>query len=209
MDRGELYNDRTEALRAALEGWQARMYTALPGIIQSYDAVAQTVSVQPALRAQVRAADGTVRDVDLPLCLDCPVQFPGGGGFVATFPVAPGDECLLVFSARCIDAWWQSGGIQSAALDLRMHDLSDGFAILGFRSQPRRLASVSTTAAELRTDDGAAFVRVAAGAVTLRAGSQELVLGATGLRHNGVNIGATHTHSGVQSGAANTGVPNT
>lgn len=29
------------------------------------------------------------------------------------------------------------------------------------------------------------------------------------VRNNGVNIGSTHTHSGVQSGGSNTGVPNT
>ena len=29
--------------------------------------------------------------------------FPGGGGFALTFPVAAGDECLVVFASRCID----------------------------------------------------------------------------------------------------------
>ncbi|MGC8050122.1 Gp138 family membrane-puncturing spike protein, partial [Salmonella enterica] len=74
-----------------------------------------------------------------------------------TFPVAQGDECLVVFASRCIDSWWQSGGIQEQA-ELRMHDLSDGFAILGFRSQPRALSNISTTSAQLRSDDGATFI---------------------------------------------------
>ena len=41
-----------------------------------------------------------------------------------------------------------------------MHDLSDGFVLLGFRSQPRVLSGISATAAQLRTDDGQAFVEV-------------------------------------------------
>ncbi|WP_457849452.1 hypothetical protein, partial [Staphylococcus aureus] len=41
---------------------------------------------------------------------------------------------------------------------MRMHDLSDGFAILGFRSQPRALSNISTTSAQLRSDDGATFI---------------------------------------------------
>lgn len=49
--------------------------------------------------------------MDLPILPDVPVVFPGGGGFALTFPVAAGDECLVVFASRCIDAWWQSGGV--------------------------------------------------------------------------------------------------
>ena len=34
---------------------------------------------------------------------------------------------------RCIDAWMQSGGVQNPMTG-RRHDLSDGFALVGFRS---------------------------------------------------------------------------
>jgi hypothetical protein len=118
-----------------------------------------TCTVQPAINGQVRDETGALTDVELPLLVDCPVQFPAGGGCTLTFPVKDGDECLVVFSSRCIDAWWQSGGIQVQP-ELRMHDLSDGFALLGFRSLPRVISGISTTAAQLRTDDGAAFVEV-------------------------------------------------
>ena len=53
-----------------------------------------------------------------------------------TFPVKPGDECLLVFNERCIDGWWQSGG-SSEPLDYRQHDLSDAVAIMGISSLPQ------------------------------------------------------------------------
>ena len=68
-----------------------------------------------------------------------PVVFPGGGGFALTFPVAAGDECLVVFASRCIDAWWQSGGV-GEPMEPRMHDLSDGFALIGVRSQPAHVS---------------------------------------------------------------------
>lgn len=151
--------DPIEWVSIALGGLQSKLWTALPGIIQSFDAGAMTCVVQPAIQALVRDEAGALASVDLPLLLDCPVQFPAGGGCTLTFPVAPGDECLVVFASRCIDSWWQSGGIQAQA-ELRMHDLSDGFALLGFRSQPRVIGAISGTAAQLRTDDGAAFVEV-------------------------------------------------
>ena len=52
-----------------------------------------------------------------------------------------GDECLVIFSERCIDAWWALGGVQPLA-ELRAHDYSDGFAILGVRSRARPMQAL-------------------------------------------------------------------
>ncbi|AIO25385.1 Gp138 family membrane-puncturing spike protein [Burkholderia cepacia] len=157
MDRKERVDDELASLRAALRGWQVGMWTALPGVIESFDNVALTCVVQPAIKIPVRANDGTVTTAALPPVVDCPVQFPSGGNCTLTFPVAPGDECLLVFASRSVDSWWQSGGVQEQAA-LRMHDLSDGFALLGFRSRPRALAGVSSTSTQLRSDDGSTYI---------------------------------------------------
>ncbi|WP_369067478.1 Gp138 family membrane-puncturing spike protein [Burkholderia gladioli] len=157
MNRNERIDDSQASLRAAFGDLRAQVWTALPGIIESYNPAAQTVVIQGGLKVPVRADDGTVTTVELPPLVDCPVQFPSGGNSTLTFPVARGDECLVVFASRCIDAWWQSGGVQELA-DTRMHSLSDGFALLGFRSQPRVLTNVSTTSAQLRSDDGATFI---------------------------------------------------
>lgn len=157
MDRKERADDELASLRAALRGWQVGIWTALPGVIDSFDANSQTCVVQPAIKIPVRANDGTVTTAALPPLVDCPVQFPSGGNCTLTFPVAPGDECLLVFASRSVDAWWQSGGVQEQPA-LRMHDLSDGFALLGFRSRPRALAGVSGSSTQLRSDDGATYI---------------------------------------------------
>ncbi|USS44606.1 hypothetical protein NFI99_23550 [Burkholderia glumae] len=167
MNREERVNDPLAALRAVVRGQQAEIWTALPGIIESYDSGAQTVAIQAGLKVPVRAGDGTVTTVELPQLVDCPAQFPSGGNSTLTFPVARGDECLVVFASRCIDAWWQSGGVQEQA-ENRMHSLSDGFALLGFRSKPRALTNVSTTSAQLRSDDGTTYVDLNPMAGTLK-----------------------------------------
>ena len=159
MDRRERFYDPEETLRAALDGLQARVWTATPGIIQTVDLVAMTASVQPAIRGVVSDENGAESTVALPLLLDCPLIYPTGGGFTLTFPIAPGDECLVLFSSRCIDAWWQQGGVQPQA-EYRMHDLSDGFVLAGPRSQPRILSGVSDDSTQLRSDDGVSFVEV-------------------------------------------------
>lgn len=172
MDRREQLDDPVEATRIALDGKQAEIWTALPGIIDSFDADAMTVSVQPSIMGSITNEAGTSRQVALPLLVDVPVCYPQGGGFVLTFPIAKDDECLVVFASRCIDGWWQSGGVQAPA-EHRMHDLSDGFAIVGPRSQARRLSpSVDTSAVQLRSVDGEQHITITpAGDMTCRATS--------------------------------------
>jgi hypothetical protein len=85
--------------------------------------------------------------------VNVPVVFPGGGGFALTFPLKAGDEALVVFSSRCIDYWWVSGKISQQA-ELRMHSLSDGFAIVGPKSVPNVLSSIDTANVQLRSNDG-------------------------------------------------------
>jgi hypothetical protein len=135
MDYRERFADPEELQRLAMEAHQSGVWTALPGIIVSFNPANATAVVQPAIKATVASPDFTTKQVPRALCADVPVVFPHGGGFHLTFPVSPGDECLLIFSARCIDAWWQSGGVQAAAHP-RMHSLSDAFAILGPLSRP-------------------------------------------------------------------------
>ncbi|HBT1581827.1 translation initiation factor IF-2 [Klebsiella pneumoniae] len=138
------------------------MRVAMPGIIQSFDPDAVTAVVQPAIKGAEQDESGAEVSVNLPLLVDVPVLFPRGGGCTLTFPVKAGDECLVIFADRCIDFWWQSGGIQEP-VDERMHDLSDAFCIVGPQSQAKKIGGISTTAAQLRTDDGSAFIEVAAG----------------------------------------------
>ncbi|EPG8229692.1 Gp138 family membrane-puncturing spike protein [Klebsiella pneumoniae] len=138
------------------------MRVSMPGIIQSFDPDAVTAVVQPAIKGVEQDESGADVSVNIPLLVDVPVVFPRGGGCTLTFPVKAGDECLVIFADRCIDFWWQSGGVQEP-VDERMHDLSDAFCIVGPQSQAKKIGGISTTAAQLRTDDGSAFIEVAAG----------------------------------------------
>jgi hypothetical protein len=159
MDRRERSATQEEALRAASDALRGSLWTGMPGIIQSFNPAAMTCEVQPAIMGRIRQPDGTIRYVNMPLLVDVPVYFPAGGSVVLTMPVAPGDECFVAFADRCIDAWWQQGGIQPP-MELRMHDLSDGFAFVGVFSQPRVIENVNDTVAQLRTADGTVALSV-------------------------------------------------
>lgn len=173
MKNDERINHLQVAVKNAMRGNNAQIWTSLPGILQSVDLVKMTCSVQPSIQVMVYDKKGKGTFQNLPVCVDVPLQFIGGGGYTATFPMAQGDEGLISFSCRCIDSWWQSGGVQPQA-ELRMHDLSDGFFIPGFRSQARKLANISANSAQLRSDDGTNFVDVnkTTGVVTMKAALQ-------------------------------------
>ncbi|RAW99012.1 MULTISPECIES: phage baseplate assembly protein V [unclassified Photorhabdus] len=152
--------NRPEAVFFAMqEVISAGLYVSLPCIIQSFNADAVTITAQPAIRWKIRQKDGELESVSLPLLVDVPVIFPRGGGVTLTFPIKAGDECLVVFADRCIDYWWQSGGVQEP-VDPRQHNLSDGFAIIGPQSQQQKISGISTNAAQLRSDDGAAYIEL-------------------------------------------------
>ncbi len=159
MDRRQLLNDSEEAMRLVLDGRQSTLWTAMPGIVTAVNLAKMTLSVQPAIQGTVFNEDGTSTAVNLPLLLDVPICFPNAGGFVLTFPIAVNDEVLVVFASRCIDAWWQTGGIQRP-MEARLHDLSDGFAIPGPRSQPNVVGSISSTDVELRNAAGTVYLSI-------------------------------------------------
>lgn len=212
-DKREYYDDAEESQRMAQEGYAAGLWTAMPGIITEVNLGAQTCSVQPAIQGNQELKDGTTQPINMPLLVDVPIVFPRAGGFAVTFPVKPGDECLVVFASRCIDAWWQSGGVQRP-IESRMHDLSDGFAILGPTSQPRKLANVQTDGVELRTDSRDTFIKLTPGTIfikgniihegdTTQTGKTTASVDVIG---GGISL-KTHVHGGVTPGGGTTGVP--
>jgi len=109
-----------------------------------------------------------------------------------------------------MDAWWQSGGIQQP-IELRMHDLSDGFAIPGPRSQPRVVTGISSANARLVNDTGTVYLEITPlGAINMVAPTGVSITGnvviSGTLEIDGIPF-ATHVHSGVTSGGSNTGPP--
>lgn len=159
MKREERVEDLYATIRYALEGLRSEIQTSTPAIIQSFDPIKRTCTAQPTIKSLLTGLDGKKQWVQLPVIVDIPVIFPSGGGYTLTFPIAQGDECLLIFASRCIDAWWYNGGIQNQD-DVRFHDYSDGFALVGVNSVPNVIPSISTNSVQLRSNNGADFVEI-------------------------------------------------
>lgn len=121
-----------ELLSAFRDGVFRDLRVALPGRVESFDAITGTADVQPMVREAVEGTDGAVSQVSLPVLTGVPIMFPGGGGLRITFPMAQGDFVWLHFGDRSIDAWLDQGS-EGSPVDTRRHALSDAVAYPGIR----------------------------------------------------------------------------
>lgn len=217
MDRRERIGDMTLMLQAALAGWQAGIWTALPAMYVGPGTGTGTANVQPTVQAQFLQQDGTTWGpwVNMPVCLDCPISWPGGKRGRLTWPLVSNDEGILVFSSRAISNWWYEGGIKKPSM-IRMHDLSDGMFIPGIFSQAQ--APVATTPPpnmRLTSDDGLTYIElddankiinlVAPGGVTVNGPPTRTILNA-GSGNYSPPAGCTRVHVRMCGGGGGGGV---
>ena len=109
------------------------------GKIQKVDGTRKTLEIQIVFK-RVTAND-EVRS--FPLLIDVPFVTVQGGGVAVQMPVAAGDDCLVFFADRNIDAWFRSGQ-ESVPFDGRAHDASDGIALVGLNSLQSNLVANPT-----------------------------------------------------------------
>lgn len=115
------------------------------GTIQSFDATNQTATILIAFKKVVyvdtRSAETNkfTELIDYPLLVTCPCFTYTGGNSYISMPIAVNDSCLILFNDRDIDNWFYQGNGQIPNT-YRIHDLSDGFALVGFRNNLNKIA---------------------------------------------------------------------
>lgn len=156
------------------------LHTSMPGIVVSFDAATQLASVQPAIKRIFKTDDGEkelLTPTNLPVLINVLVQFPRGGGFSMTFPVAQGDECLLVFCERSIDSWHQYGTVREPGAR-RFHSLSDATAFVGLSSVPNKVPGYDAVNTVIKKDDGSVSISLNAdGSLAIGADSDIDIIG--------------------------------
>lgn len=178
-----------------------------PGVVQSFDSTRKTAEVSILFkRVLPTGATG-----DYPLLVDVPVvTLQGGGGYIQ-FPISPGDQGLLFFSDRNIDAWFQTGS-QAPPNDARAHDLSDGFFLCGVNSLASAMPNYDDNV-NIVVPSGKKLVMSGMGTIDAL-GTQMLALKAdvdNVLTFVETLISAfnLHVHTGVTTGSGSSGVPGT
>ena len=186
------------------------------GEIVSFDPSTQTAEVQIKM---MKTQNGELKDYAI--LLDCPCIVLSGGKGRLTFPISPGDSCLVLFNDRDIDNWFASGQKMQPRTE-RMHNYSDAIALVGLRNLQNKItdyvsdgtqlkygnSTVTLKNGEVTIVDGSSTVVMSNGTVTVTSGNITLVgnVAITGsFSVNGKDIGPNHTHSGVRSGSDQSG----
>jgi hypothetical protein len=143
-------------------------------VVEFHPGPPATVDVQVATKERVQVVQRVkgvqqtqTTDLKLKPLLNVPISMSGGGGWTLTFPIQPGDECWIAFSDTALDVWLQNGGSDNVQVSQRRHSLSDGIAVVGWRSTPRGLASYARSSVQLRNDAGDSFLDITDGQVTV------------------------------------------
>jgi len=202
-------NQLIDTLMIAIDAALADLHTATIAKVTKVNK--KTINCQPVTS---RIVNG--KKIDLPEFIEVPVLVLQGGGSYTAYPIAIGDYCFLAFTERAFDRWYD-GQDNQPPIEFRMHDYSDGIAFVGLN--PFSTAINIPNLVERKGDthqigdmkiDGAINHNGTTnhtGDMTITgAVIQNGVLTATDIIIGGVSIGS-HTHSGVQPGSGNTGIP--
>ena len=177
----------------------------IPAKVVSYDDTTNRAVIKPLV--MLGTTDG--QKISRAQLSNIPVFRFGGGGFFIRFPVKAGDFGWLKATDRDMSLIMQRGGLEDWPNTLRQHSFSDGMFF------PDTLKSwvidgANADALVIQSLDGSVCVSLHSGKVKIEATDIEVVgnMSVTGtMTNNGVNIGSSHVHSGVQSGTSNTGGP--
>ena len=153
------------------------------GEINSFDPIKKTAEVQ--LLFKITLPDGTV-DSYSPI-VDVPVFTLQGGGGAIQFPVAEGDQCIVLFSDRRLDEWFRTGE-EAVPGDARMHDLSDGITLVGINALNSSLPTYPTDKVVL-SYQGSKFELTATGYNVIGTGGAEIDLDTlVGIKNNATSL---------------------
>lgn len=168
------------------------------GTIQSFDATKQTANATVNYtktffqwNPQINAT--TPVQINYPILMMCPVICLGGGTAALTFPIRPGDECLVLFNDRSLDNWFQSGTV-GPVNSPRLHSISDGIILVGLRNSQKVISSYDTTRAVLRNNQaevgvGPTLIKIANNTTTLNTLLQSLITQIAAITVTGVTTG--------------------
>ena len=214
-----------DILIGAIDESLANVHTATIARITSVNET--TVDCKPVVSRVVRG-----QKIDLPEFKEVPPMFMQGGDSYTAHPIAVGDYALLIFTERCVDNWYRGVDFETP-LEYRMHDYSDGFAIVGVhplgsaKPIPQVITHIGDTYQEgdyehegnreqtgnyvlngNLTINGNITVNGDGGGGTVDMNNVTFTLTNGDIIADSVSL-KTHTHGGVQTGGGNTGVPNT
>lgn len=154
MDKTLLKTNGSQALVELIRRLISEVNTSIPGQIISFDVINQTATIRPCIRSATIDQAGEKTFTTLPEIFLCPVWFPYSttSGFCLTYPINPGDQCLILFSQRSFDKWLAYGSYQDPTEEgiPRTHAFTDAIAFVGLIPNINKIPGFQSDGIEIR-----------------------------------------------------------
>ncbi len=127
-------------IQAFIQRFAEDLFWLLPAEVVEYHPDDHTVDVKLALKISKLDPARLPRHFEVPVLERCPVIGGSGGGFAATFPLAPGDGVAVAFSTQDASPWELGGDVPAEVSNLLRGGLSSCVVIPGWRKAGKELA---------------------------------------------------------------------
>lgn len=198
------------AVQQAIDSTLVNVHTINTGTILAFypDSKPPMADVQLGVQKYFNPSTGPYYAPVSPLKM-VPVLFPRAGDFIFTFPLKPGDSCLVLFCERDITQFLAKGheGPQKP-IEMRKHSYSDALVLPMLSTSAQELPEFNTSAMEIRTLDGTVRFSVGNGNVTMKVGGCQMIFNSTGIHivngdvsvDGGITL-KTHLHTSASAGS--------
>lgn len=171
----------------------------LPARVISYDRASNRAQVQPLISMLTTSGEVVPRAQ----VASIPVLNIGGGGYILSFNILPGDLGWIKANDRDISLFMQTMK-DEVPNTKRKHSFQDALFIPHVMKD-YIIAGEDAQAVVLQSLDGA--TKISLGPSGIKMTADAIVLESDTLTHNGKNIGDTHIHTGVDPGGGTSGPP--
>ena len=192
-------NEFKEAIKDMINKGGENIHVSMIGKIETYNPSANRASITPV--GSFTAPDW--REIPYPTIHNVPLQFPCGNGGKSgcTFPVKPGDTCIIIFADHQIDNFLSG----EKSDDMRNHSMNDAYAI------PTVFSSAVPTLSSNPNDvcffnNGSLCVLNASTLTINLADGPSATFGGGDLVVNGISL-VHHVHGGILPGGSDTAEP--
>lgn len=131
--------------------------TCYPAKIISFDPVTQLARCKLSVEDYFTGVNYSYRKQAAALLIDVPVHTLQGGGWVITFPIKAGDDCLVMFAQKGYDHWLYSGAQETGLVDgiptgehYREFSIRDAICLVGIRPIPSAITEYSPDDVDIR-----------------------------------------------------------
>lgn len=199
QSRMQTSNEVKDVIKDWIKKGAEDVHVSMIGKVESYDPSTNRASITPV--GSLTAPDW--QEIPYPTIHNVPLQFPCGNGGKSgcTFPVKPGDTCIIIFADHQIENFLSG----EKSDDMRSHSMNDAYAI-------PTLFSASVPTLKSNADDvclfnnGSLVVLDSSSMTITLADGTNVSIGGGDLVVNGISV-VHHVHPGIMRGGSSTDEP--